>query len=222
MFVNYLLSIALTLVIAALIYHYLGLRFKKGSSSALLMVFILGFGSILLNVLSYQLTSLSGLFPLGNSIRRVAFYSLITAGFTREFGKFLVLRLVAMKRRDFNNPADGIVYAVMATLGFTLAAMLWNIIFPVEGIAEYYRSLLTLPANIITAIVLGFFLGLGQLRKNTIIDSMTGIIAATLFHAVFEFSLLTQDIGLIAVAFAGSIVIVAVLISKAISLSAKS
>jgi len=221
MFVNYLISIVLTLVIAVLIYYYLGLRLKKGSSTALLTVFILGFASILVSVLFFHITSFAGLFPLGNSIRRVAFYSFITAGFAREFGKFLVLRFAAMSRSDFNTPADGIVYAVMAALGFTSAALLWNIIFPLEGTSEYYRSLLTLPANIITAIVLGFFLGLGRLRKNAVIDSMTGIIAATLFHAVFEFSLLTQDLGLIAVAFAGSIVIVAILINKAIYLSTR-
>lgn len=220
MLTNYIISAIVTLLIAALIYIYLGLRLKKGSSSALLLVFVLGFVSIIFNALSYYLTDLAGLFPLGNSIKRVAFYSLVTAGFFREFGKLIAVRIVALNRSDFNNPADGIVFMVMASLGFTLAALLWNIAFPIEEAAEFYRSLLTLPANLITAIILGFFLGLGQLRKNIFIDSMTGLIAAVLFHAVFEFSLLTNDASLIVVAFAGSIVIVAVLINKAIGLSA--
>jgi protease PrsW len=219
MFDNYLISIAVTLLIAALIYIYLGLRFKKGSSTALLLVFIFGFLSIGINVLFFYITDFTGLFPLGNSIKRVAFYALVTAGFAREFGKFLVVRIVVMNRNDFSNPADGIVYTVMAALGFSFAALLWNIVFPLEGSSEFYRSILTLPANLLTAIILGFFLGLGQLRKNIFIDSMTGIIAATLFHAVFEFSLLTNDVSLITVAFAGSVVIVAILINKAIGLS---
>lgn len=220
MLTNYIISSVITLLIAALIYIYLGLRLKKGSASALFLVFVLGFVSIIFNVLSYYLTDLAGLFPLGNSIKRVAFYALVTAGFFREFGKLIAVRIVTMHRSDFNNPADGIVFMVMASLGFTLAALLWNIIFPLDEASEFYRSLLTLPANIITAIILGFFMGLGQLRKNVFIDSMTGLIAAILFHAVFEFSLLTNDASLILVAFAGSIIIVAILINKAIGLSA--
>lgn len=220
MFNNYLISTIITLLIAALIYFYLGLRLRKSASSALLIVFVLGLVSIALNVLSVYLTNIMGFFPLGGNIRRVAFYSLVTAGFIREFGKFLVVRLAAMPRSDFNNPADGIVFAVMASLGFTLAALVWNMVFLQEGSGELYRSILTLPANILTAIILGFFMGLGELRKNRFIDSMTGLIAAALFHAVFEFSMLTSDLNLILVVFAGSFVIVAILINKAIGMSA--
>ncbi|MBE0664020.1 MAG: PrsW family intramembrane metalloprotease [Bacteroidales bacterium] len=219
MYTNYLISAAVTLLIAILMYIYLGLRFRKGSSSALLLVFFLGIISIALNVFSVYLTNEAGFFPLGGNIKRVAFYALVTAGFVREFGKFLAIRIASFSRKDLNNPADGIVYSVMASLGFTLAALIWNIIFFQEDSQELYRSFLTLPANIITAIILGFFLGLGEQRKNRFIDSMTGLIAATLFHAVFEFSMLTSDVSLILVVFTGSIVIVGILISKAISLS---
>lgn len=219
MLVNYLISSVVTLVIAILIYSFMGFRLKKGSAPVLLLLFIWGFVSILLNVLSVYLTNLAGLFPLNNSINRVVFYSLITAGFFREFGKFISIRMVTRYRTDFNTPADGIVFAMMASLGFTLAAMIWNIAFLVEPSDELYRSLLTLPANIITAIILGFFMGLGRLRRNAFIDSTTGLFAATAFHAVFEFSFITADPTFIMVVFAGSILIVGVLISKAIGLS---
>lgn len=219
MYTYYLISTVVTLLIAVLIYVYMGLRIRKGSSTLLITIFILGFLSILLNVLSVYLTNLAGFFPLGGNIRRVAFYSLVTAGFVREFGKLLVIRIVAVSRGDLHTPADGIVYAIMASLGFTFAALLWNIIFFQEGSNELYRSLLTLPANIITAVILGFFVGLGHLRNNVFIDSMTGLLAATLFHAVFEFSMIIADPGLLLVIFGGSIVIVAVLINKAIGLS---
>jgi len=202
-----------------LIFVYMGLRIKIGSSRLLIAVFLLGFLSILLNVLSVYLTNLAGLFPLENNIRRVAFYSLITAGFVRELGKLAAIRIAAASRSILRSPADGIVYSIMASLGFTFAALLWNLIFYQEGADEIYRSLLTLPANIITAIILGFFVGLGQLRSNSFIDSMTGLLAASLFHAVFEFSMLISDANLLLVIFGGSIVIVAVLINKAIALS---
>jgi len=215
----YLISTVVTLLIAVLIFVYMGLRIKIGSSRLLIAVFLLGFLSILLNVLSVYLTNLAGLFPLENNIRRVAFYSLITAGFVRELGKLAAIRIAAASRSILRSPADGIVYSIMASLGFTFAALLWNLIFYQEGADEIYRSLLTLPANIITAIILGFFVGLGQLRSNSFIDSMTGLLAASLFHAVFEFSMLISDANLLLVIFGGSIVIVAVLINKAIALS---
>lgn len=219
MYAYYLISTIVTLLIAVLIFVYMGLRIKRWPSRLLITVFVLGFLSILLNVISVYFTNLAGMFPLGNNIKRVAFYSLITAGFVRELGKLIVIRMAAASRGNFNSPADGIVYAIMASLGFTFAALLWNIIFYQDGANELYRSILTLPANIITAIILGFFVGLGQLRNNTFIDSMTGLVAASLFHAVFEFSMIISDASLLLIIFGGSIVIVAVLINKAITLS---
>jgi RsiW-degrading membrane proteinase PrsW (M82 family) len=214
-----LISAAATLLIAVLIYSLFGFRLKRPSASALLLVFVLGFASIIFNILSYYFTARAGIIPLGTSIKKVAFYSLVTAGFAREFGKFLVVRFAGKPRSDFNNPADGIVFALMTSLGFTFAALVWNIAFPNIGSAEMYRNLLTLPANIITAIILGFFIGLGEMRTNRFIDTMTGLAAATIFHAVFEFCLITLDLGLIAIVFGGSIIIVAILIKKAIDLS---
>lgn len=219
MFINNLISGIVTLVIAFLIYGVLGFRLRRSAASALLVIFVWGFVSILLNVMSVYLSNLAGLFPMGNSIRRVVFYSIIVAGFVRELGKFLVIRLVTSRRTDFNNPADGIVFAMMASLGFTLAAIIWNITFMQETNNDVYRSLLTLPSNIITAIILGFFMGLGKLRRNSFIDSTTGLFAAATFHAVFEFCFIISDPSLIMVVFAGSILIVGVLIHKAIGMS---
>lgn len=103
----------------------------------------------------------------------------------------------------------------MASLGFTLAAIMWNITFMNETSMDIYRSLLVLPANIITAIILGFFMGLGKLRRNSFIDSTTGLFAATIFQAVFEFCFIIADPTLLIVLFAGSILIAVVLVNRA-------
>ncbi|HPK05155.1 MAG TPA: PrsW family glutamic-type intramembrane protease [Bacteroidales bacterium] len=210
-----LISAIITLLIAVLIYIIVGLRQRRSFTPALPILFIWGFISILLNVLSVYLANLSGLFPLGNSIHRVIFYSIVIAGFVREFGKFITIRLISKQRRDFHNPADGIIFALMASLGFTLAAIMWNITFMNETSMDIYRSLLVLPANIITAIILGFFMGLGKLRRNSFIDSTTGLFAATIFQAVFEFCFIIADPTLLIVLFAGSILIAVVLVNRA-------
>ncbi|MGB4204500.1 MAG: PrsW family glutamic-type intramembrane protease [Bacteroidales bacterium] len=219
MFVTNLISAIITLLIAFLIYFSVGLRQRRSFAPALPILFIWGFVSILLNVLSVYLANLSGLFPLGNSIHRVIFYSIVIAGFVREFGKFLTIRIISKQRRDFHNPADGIIFALMASLGFTLAAIIWNITFMNETTMDIYRSLLTLPANIITAIILGFFMGLGKMRRNAFIDSTTGLFAATIFQAVFEFCFIIADPTLLMVLFAGSIVIAVVLVNRAKALN---
>jgi hypothetical protein len=45
----------------------------------------------------------------------------------------------------------------------------------------------------IFATISGFFIGLGKLRKNRFIDSMTGLGAASFFHGFFYFANLTSD-----------------------------
>jgi hypothetical protein len=55
--------------------------------------------------------------------------------------------------------------------------------------------------------MMGFFIGLGKLRKMKIIDSMTGLAAAVFFHGLYSFCLITKDFKLLLAFFVGSTII---------------
>ncbi len=62
----------------------------------------------------------------------VFLYAFVVAGFTEELFKYLVLKKYCSTKSDFDEPMDGIVYAVLVSLGF---ALLENIMY-VLGAAQ--------------------------------------------------------------------------------------
>lgn len=74
-------------------------------------------------------------------------------------------------------------------------------------------------ANIAFAVVLGFFTGLGKQRKNRIVDSLTGLGAASFFHGFYFFINLTTENLIYALFGGGLAVIAALLLVKALNQS---
>jgi len=100
------------------------------------------------------------------SIRRILFFAFALIGFLAEFSKFLVLRYKYITKDSLTKPFDGILYGVLISLGYATAA---NVFFFFEwDYTDQLSTLLyTIPfANLITGIVLGFFIGMGKLNKE--------------------------------------------------------
>ena len=55
---------------------------------------------------------------MGEGIFYVAVYSYLIVALSEEGSKFLMLRLIPYRRKAFDDPFDGIVYAVMVSMGF--------------------------------------------------------------------------------------------------------
>jgi RsiW-degrading membrane proteinase PrsW (M82 family) len=114
-------------------------------------------------------------------------------GFVTEVSKFIPLNGYVMKHKTFNGAPDGIIYTIAISTGLTTLYAVYYLLFGtfVEGDSMYMFALG--PVNALLAVVLGFFAGMGKVRKNRFIDSMTGIGAAAFFHGLFRFALLSND-----------------------------
>jgi RsiW-degrading membrane proteinase PrsW (M82 family) len=142
-----------------------------------------------------------------NNLRRIIFYALVVMAFFAEIGKFFFLKGFIYPRKEFRTPVDGIVFSVMISMGF---AMMNNILYFVNipHLSVSTANALTAgPANVIFGVLMGFFIGLGKLRKMRIIDSMTGLAAAVFFHGLYDFCLLTRDYRLLWAFFIGASII---------------
>ena len=193
-------------LIAVLIYMYLRYKFSQWSFSLLLKAFLWGMASIILVLFVQVAASYLELDKLTN-IRRVLFYALVIMAFFSELGKYIFLRGFVYPKKEFKTPVDGIIFAVMISMGFaTMNNILYFINIP-DLTVNIPNALTAGPANVIFGVMMGFFIGLGKLRKMRFIDSMTGLAAAVFFHALYSFCLLTKDYRLLWAFFIGAAII---------------
>jgi RsiW-degrading membrane proteinase PrsW (M82 family) len=200
------ISFVIPPLIAILIYFYLRYKFTKWPYSLLFKSFLWGMASILLVLAVQILASYMELDNLSN-IRRVLFYALVIMAFFSELAKFTILKGLVYPKEDFKSPVDGIIFAVMISMGFaTLNNILYFINIPNLSVSGA-NAITAGPANVIFGVIMGFFVGLGKLRRIRFIDSMTGLAAAVFFHALYDFCLLTKDYRLLMAFFIGATII---------------
>ena len=217
-YLNYL-SILIPPVIALLIYLYLRTRKDKSSLRLLLRSFLWGMVSIVVVILIQFLAAYYNLDKLSN-LRRIIFYSLVIAAFFSELSKVFFLVVFCYPSKDFKSPLDGIIYSVMIAMGFATLNNIFSLVYIPGLTVNYINALSSGPANIIFGGLMGFFIGLGKLRKLRRVDTLTGLAAAVFFHALYAFTLITEDYKLLIAFFIGSVIIFVSLLVAAVRMDA--
>ncbi len=191
-----LLGLAIAPGVAIAVYVYFKDKYEKEPLSLLIKCFAAGFISVLPAGLTELL--LFDLFPLSKtSLPAIAVHNFLFIGFTEELYKFLPLYAIAYKKPDFNEPFDGITYAVMVSMGFATAE---NIMYVSDGGVEVgiMRMFTAVPAHASFSVLMGFFVGLAKFKKHQRPLMAYGVGTATLFHGAYDFFLSIDDIELIA------------------------
>tara|TARA_B100000767_G_C19671937_1_gene495659 strand:- start:219 stop:887 length:669 start_codon:yes stop_codon:yes gene_type:complete len=113
------------------------------------------------------------------------------AGFTEEPFKFLVLYFFIKPQKDFNEPMDAIVYAVIISLGF---ATFENIeyVFSGESANEsimigILRAFTAIPLHASCGIIMGYYFGMHVFNEEKLALYKSLIIPIS-FHAIYNFS----------------------------------
>jgi RsiW-degrading membrane proteinase PrsW (M82 family) len=108
---------------------------------------------------------------------------------SEEGSKFFMLRVYAYRKKAFDDPFDGIVYAVMVSMGF---ATLENIGYVLQhGMATgIVRMLLSVPAHATFGILMGYHVGLAKFDvANRSRHYFMALFLPVLFHGTFDFFL---------------------------------
>lgn len=195
-----ILAIAPALAVCGYIIHKD--RFKKNPFKLVLAAFLFGAFSIFPAAIG---SSLGGSFIVkeGNVIN-TALFAFLAVALSEEFAKFFFLRYILFKRKGFNEPFDGIVYAVMAGMGF---AAFENIFYVTQGSysISIMQMLTAIPAHAVFAVVMGYHVGLAKFdltHKNELLRK--GLIIPVLLHGTYTFLLMQNIIpALFLLAFAG-------------------
>ncbi|MCD4729467.1 MAG: PrsW family intramembrane metalloprotease [Bacteroidales bacterium] len=214
MVLNYIISLILAPLIAAIIIAIVWIKRDKYRYPQLVSSFILGMISIVVVVLFMYVADKYYLNAFRN-LRREIFYSFIVMGIGSELGKFIILRYHNFNKSSFNGPLDGIVHSVMISMGFAFIGNILYFLLPYYTEIDFLYAITVVFANLFFAVILGFFVGLAKTRENKFVDSMTGLLAASFFHALYNFCFITEDIRLLLFFGIGAFIVVIMLYYKA-------
>jgi hypothetical protein len=141
-------------------------------------------------ILLFALPMEHALAPIGDPYRYGLADAFLCAALPEEFFKFLVLSRYAARHKEFNEPMDGIVYGVAASLGF---ATLENILYVGSGgmWVAVLRALTAVPGHAFTGVVMGYFVGRARFAKTGREQLYTlGLLVPMLLHGAYDFPLL--------------------------------
>lgn len=184
-----LILFAVAPVFIVILYIYYKDKYEKEPKELLLYTFLLGaIVSIIITTVMYY--GFDIILPLRNktSVLQQFIKAFFVVGFTEEFSKYIIIKFYAQKHKEFNEPFDGIVYAVMVSMGFAATE---NIFYVLEGgIANaLMRAFTAVPAHATFAVLMGYYLGKAKFSNNRIVMNLTGLLLATLFHGAYDFFL---------------------------------
>ena len=114
-----LLLLAIAPVMIVVIFIYYKDKFEKEPIPFLFKTFLLGASaSVLITVVLHFLAN--SVLPLvdSKSIFQQLIKAFVIVALVEEFSKYIIVRYFTQNKREFNEPFDGIVYAVMVSMGF--------------------------------------------------------------------------------------------------------
>lgn len=211
-----LLLLAVAPVFTIIIYIYFQDKYEKEPKGLLLLGFALGaILSIIIVTLLYLFTD--KLIPLTDeySIWQQIVQAFFVVALAEEFSKYIIVKYFAQPRKAFNEPYDGIIYAVMVSMGFACTE---NIMYVLQGgyTTAFLRAFTAVPAHATFGILMGYYMGKAKFSNNRFALNMAGLFLAVLFHGAYDFFLFIGFIPGISIGAFVSLIIAVILSRKAI------
>jgi protease PrsW len=196
---NILITVSLAPVIALIALFYCIDRYEPEPKQIVLKVF--GFGVLMVLPaavieLMYQHVVPHGFTTGSLAIIFVNIFFFIAL--VEEVCKFIVVMAGIYRSPEFDEPYDGIVYCVAASLGF---AALENVLYVFsKGIGTgILRALMAVPAHALFGVLMGYFIGRAKFApsfQRPLLIAL-GLFTATAAHAIYDFCLLSRNVYLL-------------------------
>jgi RsiW-degrading membrane proteinase PrsW (M82 family) len=208
-----LLALAVAPGIAICIFIYLKDKYNREPIGVLLASFILGMFAIVPALVLQLLSGITLETLAGKPFAAVAIFAYGVVGFSEEGSKYMMLRLFVWRRTSFDEPFDGIVYAVMVGMGFATLENIGYVLQHGYG-TGILRMFLSVPAHATFAVLMGYYLGLAKFDPaNRIKYLLLAIFLPVVFHGTFDYFLFIGN-NLLHIAGALISFIVAIQLSK--------
>jgi RsiW-degrading membrane proteinase PrsW (M82 family) len=184
----WLLALALAPVVAIVWYIIYLDKLNKEPVKMLLLTFLFG----IISVLPAILLEIFGGNALGqiNSLPKAWFHAFIVVALSEELAKYFFLRKYVFSKPYFDEPYDGIVYAIMISMGF---AAIENVMYVMQGgtAVAIMRMFTAVPAHASFAVLMGYWVGRAKMENKPQLNWL-GLGSAVLFHGLYDFFLLAE------------------------------
>ncbi|WP_040282242.1 PrsW family intramembrane metalloprotease [Psychroserpens damuponensis] len=184
-----LIALAIIPVFLIILYIYYKDKYDKEPKRLLLFSFLLGaIVSIIVTIILYY--GFDIILPLRDefSVPQQFVKAFLVVGLTEEFSKYIIVRFYNQPKKAFDEPFDGIMYAVMVSMGFAATE---NVMYVLEGgyVTGILRAFTAVPAHATFGILMGYFMGKAKFSKNRILLNLLGLLLAITFHGFYDFFL---------------------------------
>jgi protease PrsW len=208
-----LLALAIAPGLAISLYIFFKDQYNREPRRHLVISFFLG-------ILSAGIALIAETFLMGftrdvfqESILTTAIQAFLVVALVEEWSKYIMVRSYAFPKPEFDEPFDGIVYAVMVSMGF---ATIENIGYVMEHgyTTAFLRMFLSVPAHACFAIIMGYNMGKAKFAGSKRTAYMLkGIFWAVFWHGSYDFFLFLQDNKLVREFISGGLLFLGALIS---------
>lgn len=176
---------------------------EKESPGLLFKLFLGGaIGSVILTLLLS--TILEPIIPDLEDSNTNFIYLAITTFFkvalVEEFSKWIFLKKITWKNKEFNYIYDAIVYAVFVALGFATIENIIYVLGSEGGISiAILRAILSVPGHAFDGVFMGYYYGLAKQAKiNDNIklfkrNMIFSLLIPVVFHFIFDYLLLSEN-----------------------------
>ena len=202
-----LLTLVIAPVTAIIWFVYSRDKYDKEPVSLLIYAFFLGIVSVIPAIIG----SVMGgeFFFVSDNPIMTGLYAFGVVALSEEFAKFFFLRYVIFKKSEFDEPYDGIIYAVMVGMGF---ATFENFLYVADGglSTAILRMFTAVPAHAVFGVAMGYWVGLAKFdRKRRREYLMKGLFTAVMLHGAYDFFLMQRNVpGLFVLSFIGLLITV--------------
>lgn len=184
----FLISLALLPGLLIAVYLYLHDKHEPEPIGLVIISFFLGALSFLFNLLIAW--PVDKLIPVDDhDLTAQAIHAFAVVAFIEELSKFLFLRLFIYPNKNFNEPLDGIIYAVMIGMGFATAE---NVLYVWKGGFDtaIVRMFSAIPAHAMFSVMMGYWMGRAKfIHHSETRYALLGLLSAVLLHGLYDYFL---------------------------------
>ena len=147
-------------------------------------------------------------------------YMFCGVALVEEGMKYFFLKKYLFNKPEFNEPFDGIVYAVMVSLGFaTIENLVYVFIYyPDQQISiAIQRMISAIPLHASCGVIMGYYVGLAKFSSSSRILLLKGVFFATMLHAIYNYFILLEN-GVYSILSVSALILGIYLANKAIKI----
>lgn len=181
-----LLMISVSPIFIVLIYIYIKDKYEKEPKKFALKSCI--YGMFLTIPIIFTENFIQTFIPLESKFYS-AYMAFGVAGLIEEGYKFLLFLLLIYKNKNYNEPFDGILYAVFISLGFACIENIAYVLNPIIGGFKtgFLRSIFSIPAHAMFGVYMGYFISRYKFLNGKYI--ILSLIYSIIIHGLYDLTL---------------------------------